>query len=322
MSRPSLRPLDTKGFLELRRFFPQLQPLNESSQVPGFREVLSGEVQIPGTDETLPAKFPGGPLANDAHRSRRQQLADWLTRSDNPFFAKAAVNRVWFLLFGRGLIDPPDDMSKPNASMHDDVLNELAQAFQEHNLRSPLVSPNIVPDSGLSAGLYRAGGFGASRPVRRNECKGHDGRATIRLRECRRLSAAGQWFGWTDLRTEPRDRSRTPVVLGILSIADHRCHRLPHGDQSGPHTDERTHDRCRHKPHGQCPSGGLRVPFLSDEDRVDALFLAVLAWQPRDEERAMVREQIARGSTQDDVYQIYSDLLWALLNCSEFVLIR
>jgi len=36
----------------------------------------------------------------------------------------------------------------------------------------------------------------------------------------------------------------------------------------------------------------------------------------------MVREQIARGSTQDDVYQIYSDLLWALLNCSEFVLIR
>ncbi len=43
-------------------------------------------------------------------RDRRVAFADWLVSRDNPYFAKAAVNRVWSNCFGRGLILPEDDL--------------------------------------------------------------------------------------------------------------------------------------------------------------------------------------------------------------------
>ena len=42
--------------------------------------------------------------------SSRVTLADWVTAGDNPYFARAAVNRVWSYFFGTGLIDPVDEM--------------------------------------------------------------------------------------------------------------------------------------------------------------------------------------------------------------------
>jgi len=41
-------------------------------------------------------------------------LADWLTDPKNPFFAKAAVNRVWAAFFGRGFVQPVDDFRVSN----------------------------------------------------------------------------------------------------------------------------------------------------------------------------------------------------------------
>jgi hypothetical protein len=42
--------------------------------------------------------------------NRRQQLAAWVTSAKNPYFARAAVNRVWALMLGRPLIDPVDNL--------------------------------------------------------------------------------------------------------------------------------------------------------------------------------------------------------------------
>jgi hypothetical protein len=43
----------------------------------------------------------------------RERLAGWLTHPENPYFARAIVNRLWAAMFGRGLIEPLDDLSKP-----------------------------------------------------------------------------------------------------------------------------------------------------------------------------------------------------------------
>ncbi len=62
----------------------------------------------------------------------RQALADWLTGKDNPFFARALVNRVWFHLLGRGIVDPVDDFRDSNPPANEALLDALAQDFVAH----------------------------------------------------------------------------------------------------------------------------------------------------------------------------------------------
>ncbi len=62
----------------------------------------------------------------------RQVVMAWLRQKDNPFFARAIVNRVWAHYFGRGLVDPPDHLSPLNPPTHPKLLKELADEFVKH----------------------------------------------------------------------------------------------------------------------------------------------------------------------------------------------
>jgi hypothetical protein len=62
----------------------------------------------------------------------RKALAAWITAPDNPYFARAMTNWVWAQLFGKGLVDPPDDMSRSNPPIHPELLDALAKHFVEH----------------------------------------------------------------------------------------------------------------------------------------------------------------------------------------------
>ena len=71
-------------------------------------------------------KALGGPVLEDAKGpDRRARLAAWLTSGDNPFFAKSLVNRVWFHLLGRGIVEPVDDFRDSNPSSNDELLDAL-----------------------------------------------------------------------------------------------------------------------------------------------------------------------------------------------------
>jgi hypothetical protein len=63
----------------------------------------------------------------------RMTLARWMTARDNPFFARAAVSRVWGYFFGRGLVDPVDDFRSTNPPTHPELLEALAEHFRQHN---------------------------------------------------------------------------------------------------------------------------------------------------------------------------------------------
>jgi len=65
-------------------------------------------------------------------RSRREALVEWLTSSRNPFFARAAANRVWSYFFGRGIIDPVDDIRASNPPSNEPLLAALARDLTEH----------------------------------------------------------------------------------------------------------------------------------------------------------------------------------------------
>lgn len=74
-------------------------------------------------------------------QDRRELLADWLTQKDNPFFAKAMVNRIWYHLHGRGIVEPVDDFRDSNPSANDELLDALAAEFVASGFRmKPLIS--------------------------------------------------------------------------------------------------------------------------------------------------------------------------------------
>ena len=62
----------------------------------------------------------------------RALVVAWMRRPDNPYFAKAIVNRVWAHYFGRGIVDPPDHLSPLNPPSHPELLDELCQGFIKH----------------------------------------------------------------------------------------------------------------------------------------------------------------------------------------------
>ncbi len=64
-----------------------------------------------------------------SYSDRREALAKWLTSENNPFFAKAIANRVWSYFFGRGIIDPVDDIRASNPPINAALLDALEKDF-------------------------------------------------------------------------------------------------------------------------------------------------------------------------------------------------
>src|SRR6185503_17952478 len=69
------------------------------------------------------------PLTIADDRDPRELVMEWMRKPDNPYFAKAIVNRVWSHYFGRGIIDPPDNLSAFNPATHPELLKELCDGF-------------------------------------------------------------------------------------------------------------------------------------------------------------------------------------------------
>jgi hypothetical protein len=73
-----------------------------------------------------------GPAPIPPGARRRDALAEWLTSKENPFFAKSTVNRVWSYFFGRGIIDPVDDIRASNPPSNPALLDALTSDFAGH----------------------------------------------------------------------------------------------------------------------------------------------------------------------------------------------
>jgi hypothetical protein len=81
--------------------------------------------------ELKPTLLDGTVIRASARENPRKALADWMVR--HPYFAEAAVNRIWSYFFGRGLVDPVDDFRSTNPPTHPELLARLAEDFRAHN---------------------------------------------------------------------------------------------------------------------------------------------------------------------------------------------
>ena len=89
-----------------------------------------GGLKHPRTQKELAPRLLGSdkPAADG---DSLQSLANWVANPDNPFFARAQANRVWFHLMGRGLVEPIDDFRGSNPAVNGPLLDELATQFRD-----------------------------------------------------------------------------------------------------------------------------------------------------------------------------------------------
>lgn len=96
----------------------------------------NGELKHPVTEKVVqPTAFgnPAGTLtADDDPRAR---LADWLAKPSNPYFARSTVNRIWYHIFGRGIVEPVDDFRTSNPPAIAELLDALAADFSKNGYR-------------------------------------------------------------------------------------------------------------------------------------------------------------------------------------------
>jgi hypothetical protein len=310
-----------EDFWSFAAFFARVQ------QAPGSRapdvqlvDAVAGEVTLPGSTQVVPPKYLGAdPPSEDADVNRRRQLAIWLVSRDNPYFAQVAVNRVWALLFGRGLVHPVDDFGKHNPPSHPQLLIELADYFADngYDLKS----------------VYRA--IGQTRAYQRSSEWRSEG-----------APPAPELFGRMQVKTLTPEQLYDCLVRATrLALPDN----MP-ANPGQPMPDARAQFVARFNigtteatefvagipqimalMNGVLTSqatnpeqGGLLqaldAPLFDDGERVESLFLSVLSREPTAEERSKLVEYVSQGGAAGDRRKALGDLLWAMLNSPEFIL--
>ena len=81
----------------------------------------------------------------------RHALVDWMAKPDNPFFARALVNRMWGHFLGRGLVDEVDDLRETNPPSNPELLDALAKDFVDAQVRRQARDPHDLQQPGLPA---------------------------------------------------------------------------------------------------------------------------------------------------------------------------
>lgn len=126
-------------FLGLAAFFSQVKMKERNGYRPfeGFVTLNYGaEFKHPQSRQIVRPRLLGGAEPSIGPMvDRREILADWVVSPDNPYFAKATVNRIWKQLMSRGLVEPVDDFRATNPPTHPELLDRLAAYFVDQGFR-------------------------------------------------------------------------------------------------------------------------------------------------------------------------------------------
>jgi hypothetical protein len=256
-----------------------------------------------------PPTFLAGEEAQTANTtSHRQALAAWITSPDNPYFARAAVNRMWWHFFGRGIVNPVDEMHSGNSPSHPELLDALSQRFVESGFNLKFLCRAI-----LNSRTYQQ----TSRPG-----KDADPRRAAELfarMSIKVLSAEQLYDSLVEILGPPtrdKDRSgaRSEFVQFIADDPDRDPTRYERGIPQLL--------RLMNSPQFAGKNVSALLSRIATSDRsadevADELFVAILARRPTAAERQLVHDQMGDNRP---IGTAYRELAWALLMSSEFSL--
>jgi hypothetical protein len=317
-------------YYQLAAYFAEVKHKGQgiSAPISGEPEFIwhapGGEVKHPVTGEVLKPQPPGGPPAQiEAGRDPRAVLVDWMTSTNNPFFARAIVNRVWAQFFGRGIVDPVDDFRASNPPTNEPLLDWLAHDFVSHGydlkqLMRTIMQSRVYQLSSLPNQYNLADTKNFSRAYRRRlpaevllDAVSHvtgtmdsfsgmpPGARALETWNHKLESEFMDAFGRPNSSAEcPCERDTKPSVVQALHLMN--SNKLQNKLAS---VDGRAKKLAESK--------------LSEKEIITELYLATWSRFPLDEE---LRLALAVYSAKDATRQTATeDVMWALINSAEFV---
>jgi hypothetical protein len=317
-------------FYQFAAFFAQIKRKGTgiSPPISGDYEVIyyasGGEVKHPVTQAAMKPKAPDGPMASlQADADPRLALADWMISPDNPFLARAVVNRVWAEFMGRGIVDPVDDFRASNPPSNEPLLDALAKDFVRHGYdlkhlmrtitQSHLYQLSSLPNEhnvGDSRNFSRAYRRRLPAEVLMDAVADVTGtRASFqglpsgaRAKEAWNYKINSEFldaFGRPNSSSDcPCERDTRPSVVQALHLMN-------------------SNDLQNRIAHAEGRAKKLASGESSTKEIISELYLAVFSRTPTSEEisiasRAFASPEATRQTATEDV-------LWALMNSAEFV---
>jgi hypothetical protein len=280
-----------------------------------------GEVMLPGTGTVVGPRYPRGETpSRDDTGTRREQLGIWMVSRDNPFVAPAAVNRAWAHLFGRGLVEPVDDLSERNPPSHPEVFRELSGYFIETGFDLRNLLRTLANTQAYQAASVTGGDDPSADAFARMLVKTLTPEQFYDSLMRSSLSSTGTSNAPTRQNLGSFDVARQTFVAKMQSPSASRLDYDAGVAQvllllNGPEVTSAT----------TSPASGLLAaldaPVLSDRERVEILFLATLSREPREQELLQSLARLTRA-TADNIERstALGDILWALYNSAEFSL--
>lgn len=275
-----------------------------------------GKNALPDSAKAVPAKFLQGPApALSPGQPYRPVLAAWLTSPTNPFFAKAMVNRTWAGLFGRGLVDPVDDMAGAHDPSHPELLDALAADFAA----SGYDLKHLVRAVCNSHAYQRS-----SRPTGGNEAAAPElfARMPVRVLAPEQLfDSLARVTGFDKLQA----KARGPKGAGQPGVVRDRFAEFFLAGADGPNAVayEAGIPQALRLMNSRIVNNPLAVRQAVGPARgpaaVERLYLSTLSRRPTADEAKRVNDYLAANGNG---VEAYSDVLWALLNSSEFAFVR
>jgi hypothetical protein len=298
--------------------------------LPGGAEAIFArggiDLNHPRNGKPVPARPLGAPLVDLAKvGDRRQVLADWMTAPDNPYFAAALANRLWAHYFGRGLVEPLDDLRATNPATNEPLLLDLARhlrgqkydvkAFTRTLLRSRVYQrgpatpanrddeqnfshalPKALPAEVLLDAICQATGIG-------EKFNGWpEGYRAIQVWDNRMPSYFFRIFGRPVRYSVCEcERSNEPSITQALHL------------MNSPEIAEKLRDR-------RGTARRLAASTRTPDEVIEELYLTALSRYPTGRERALLLETFHQDG--GDRRGAVEDALWAVLNTKEFLFVK
>jgi hypothetical protein len=288
-------------------FFAGVQRQGNGLFAPLTESLSRREAIMPESKKVQPARFlDGGLPAWQKQTNSRVLLAGWITAPDNAFFARAAVNRVWGQLFGKGLIDPVDDLRDDNPPSDRELLDHLSHAFVESKFDMRFLIRAIGRTEAYQRTSAHTDASQDDTPL--------PARMTVKA------LTGEQFFDSLALATGYRDdqdkgaarrqfltRFALTGSIGEPETSVQQALNLANGSFVAWATDPE-----------RCPTllAICGTPGITTKDRIEALYLTTLSRKPNAYEHERLARFVGNGTRPEP--ERLADVFWMLLNSAEF----
>lgn len=278
----------------------------------------------PRTGEPVKARALGAETADFTKTSdRRQVFAAWMTRADNPYFAKAIVNRIWSHYFGRGLINPIDDLRATNPSTNEPLMEALVEHLKSvrYDLKA-FTKTLLMSQTYQLSGETNAGNVDDVQNFSHALPKAMPAEVLLDA-ICQVTNVPEKFNGWPEgYRSIQVWDNRMPSYFFRIFGRPVRASVCECERSNEPNISQALHllnspeiqEKISHK-RGMALQ--LADSSLSNDEILDEIYLGTLSRFPTSKERAVLRQAFeATGTVRRAAVE---DIFWSVLNTKEFL---